>query len=263
MNARATWLFAAVLAGAPWAFGEDSVTPERRALFGDLHIHTMFSFDAFLGSVRTTPDHAYRYARGEPIPHPSGETLRLSGAPLDFLAVTDHGEYLGVHAALIDPASATYGHPDTDLFVPSLSRQESNERIPNLLQAMNGSTAAADPVIATAWKKSVAAAERHNDPGAFTALIGYEYTPTPGGRHLHRNVIFRGSDVPELPFTWRDSGDPSDLWAWLDAKRAAGIEAMGIPHNTNQSDGLAFMETTWEGEPIDAEFAAARARNEP
>ncbi|MYE10222.1 MAG: DUF3604 domain-containing protein [Gammaproteobacteria bacterium] len=263
MNARATWLFAAVLAGAPWAFGEDSVTPERRALFGDLHIHTMFSFDAFLGSVRTTPDHAYRYARGEAIPHPSGETLRLSGAPLDFLAVTDHGEYLGVHAALIDPASATYGHPDTDLFVPSLSRQESNERIPNLLQAMNGSTAAADPVIATAWKKSVAAAERHNDPGAFTALIGYEYTPTPGGRHLHRNVIFRGSDVPELPFTWRDSGDPSDLWAWLDAKRAAGIEAMGIPHNTNQSDGLAFMETTWEGEPIDAEFAAARARNEP
>lgn len=263
MNARTVSLLAILLAGAPWAFGEDAATPERRALFGGLHIHTMFSFDAFLGSVRTTPDHAYRYARGEPIPHPSGETLRLSGAPLDFLAVTDHGEYLGVHAALIDPGSATYGHPDTDLFVPSLSRQESNQRIPNLLQAMNDSTAAAYPVIATAWKQSVAAADRHNDPGAFTTLIGYEYTPTPGGRHLHRNVIFRSNEVPERPFTWRDSGDPSDLWAWLDAQRAAGIEAMGIPHNTNQSDGLAFMETTWEGEPIDADFAAARIRNEP
>ena len=84
---------------------------DRVALFGDMHIHTMYSHDAFMGTVRTTPDDAYRYARGEAIPHPSGESIRLSGAPLDFLAVTDHAEYLGALAALIDPDSPTYGHP--------------------------------------------------------------------------------------------------------------------------------------------------------
>ncbi len=259
-------VLAAVAAVACMASAHAAQVPERSALFGDLHIHTMYSFDAFMGTVRTTPDHAYRYAKGEPIAHPDGGNIRLSGAPLDFLAVTDHAEYLGVHAALLDPDSVTHGHPDTSRVLPddSLSLVEYYAYQQDMRRFLTeGTELAGKPVISWAWRKIVEAAQRHDDPGRFTALIGYEYTLSPGVRHLHRNVIFRGSEVPEWPFSARDSDDPADLWAWLDGLRARGIEAMGIPHNMNQSDGLAFMETTWRGEPINADFAAARMRNEP
>ncbi len=256
----------ALVAFSSAAIAAGAQAPERSALFGDLHIHTMYSFDAFMGTVRTTPDHAYRYAKGEPILHPDGSTIRLSGAPLDFLAVTDHAEYLGVHAALLDPDSVSYGHPDTSRVLPDedLSLVEYYAYQAEMRRFLTGGPdIAGKAVISWAWEKIVDAAERHDDPGRFTALIGYEYSLSPGVRHLHRNVIFRGSEVPEWPFSSLDSPDPADLWAWLDGLRAEGIEAMGIPHNMNQSDGLAFMETTWQGEPIDAAFAAARMRNEP
>ena len=262
----ARWALTLLVALSHAVVAADTDTPRRSAFFGDLHIHTMYSFDAFTDSVRTTPDHAYRYAKGEPIPHPDGSTIRLSGAPLDFLAVTDHAEYLGVHAALLDPDSVSYGHPDTSRVLPdeSLSLAEYYAYQQSMRKFVRGGAEiAGKPVISWAWRKIVEAAERHDDPGRFTALIGYEYSLAPGVRHLHRNVIFRGSEVPEWPFSARDSTNPADLWAWLDGLRARGIEAMGIPHNMNQSDGLAFMETTWKGEPIDADFAAARMRNEP
>ena len=239
---------------------------DRLALFGDLHIHTMYSHDAFMGTVRTTPDDAYRYAKGEAIPHPSGESLRLSGAPLDFLAVTDHAEYLGALAALIDPSSATYGHPLTEDLFGGLGR--GNRARLGALARVRELARAGDPingpeVRGNAWQRIIAAAEWHNDPGRFTALIGYEYTMGVSSRHLHRNVIFRGSEVPELPFSSLD-GDPEDLWTWLDGLREEGIEALAMPHNMNQSDGLAFPDReTWKGAEIDAAFAAKRIRNEP
>ncbi len=255
--------------GAPYP-GRAGASPvaaaDRVALFGDMHIHTMYSHDAFMGTVRTTPDDAYRYARGEAIPHPSGESIRLSGAPLDFLAVTDHAEYLGALAALIDPSSPTYGHPLTeDLF--SGEGRDARARL-GALSRLRELGRAGDPingpeVRASAWQRVIEAAERHNDPGRFTALIGYEYTMGVGGRHVHRNVIFRASEAPEVPFSSLD-GDPEDLWTWLDGLREEGIEALAMPHNMNQSDGLAFPDReTWKGAEIDAEFAAKRIRNEP
>ena len=244
-----------------------SVAPaDRVALFGDMHIHTMYSHDAFMGTVRTTPDDAYRFARGEAIPHPSGESIRLSGAPLDFLAVTDHAEYLGALPALIDPDSPTYGHPLTeDLFSgeggAARARLGALSRLREL--AATGDPINGPEVRASAWQRIIESAERHNDPGRFTALIGYEYTKGVGGRHVHRNVIFRGGEAPELPFSSLD-GDPEDLWNWLDGLREEGIEALAMPHNMNQSDGLAFPDReTWKGAEIDAEFAAKRIRNEP
>ncbi len=251
----------------PGSAGVSPASPaDRVALFGDMHIHTMYSHDAFMGTVRTTPDDAYRYARGEAIPHPSGESIRLSGAPLDFLAVTDHAEYLGALAALIDPSSPTYGHPLTeDLF--NGQGRDARARL-GALSRLRELGRAGDPingpkVRASAWQRVIEAAERHNDPGRFTALIGYEYTKGVGGRHVHRNVIFRGSEAPELPFSSLD-GDPEDLWNWLDGLRGEGIEALAMPHNMNQSDGLAFPDReTWKGAEIDAEFAAKRIRNEP
>ena len=232
---------------------------QRSAYFGDLHIHTMYSHDAFRGGVRTTPDDAYRYAKGEAIDHPSGERVRLSGPPLDFLAVTDHAEFLGAMRAMLDPASDTFDHPDKARILPVSSNY--NAALRQL--AREDSAVLGKAVISDAWQRGIDAAERHNQPGTFTTLIGYEYTPGVGGRHVHRNVIFRSAKVPALPFSARDSADPRDLWHWLDRQRADGIEALAIPHNMNQSDGLAFMETTWQGEPVDRAFAEQRLRNEP
>ena len=238
-------------------------TPERLAFFGDTHIHTYYSMDAFMaGGVRTTPDDAYRYAKGEAIPHVDGSVLRLSGAPLDFLMVSDHAGYLGVHAALADASSPTFDHPDARLLQPASNSLA--DVIRNMAQLAGvDHEMLGQPVIADAWAKTVQAAERHNDPGTFTAFIGYEFTPSPGGRHLHRNVVFRSDQVPSLPFSARDSADPEDLWNWMDSLRDQGIDTLAIPHNMNQSDGLAFMSDTWRGQPIDQAFAQKRMRNEP
>lgn len=238
--------------------------PDRSAFFGDLHIHTMFSFDAFTNNVRTTPDDAYRYAKGEPIPHQAGGTLRLGGPPLDFLMVSDHGEYMGVLAGQLDPSSPGFGDPGAaQLSLPSGGPDLDNLRARVRQLEADGNTAVGPEVATYAWSKIVEAAEQHNNPGKFTTFIGYEYTPGRGGRHMHRNVIFRGVNVPERPFTSNDSADPEDLWNWLDQLRDQGIEALAIPHNMNQSDGLAFQETTFKGMPIDRTYADKRMRNEP
>ena len=261
LNRALTGTFAllAMSFAIPSAYGE---TPERNAYFGDTHIHTMYSFDAFMGNVRTTPDDAYRYAKGEPIDHPAGVKLRITGPPLDFLMVADHAKYLGVFAAQMDPKAPFYGHPDAQDLVPGGTPLDGVVKRLRALEAGNPEFMG-PPVREYTWRKIIAAAEQHNDPGTFTAFIGYEYTPTPGSRHLHRNVVFRGSRVPDRPFSSGNSMDPEDLWNWLDRLRADGIEALAIPHNMNQSDGLAFQETTFKGTPIDRAFAEKRMRNEP
>ena len=251
-----------LLAGLFTGGSVEAASPERNAYFGDTHIHTMYSFDAFMANVRATPDDAYRFAKGEPIDHPDGSTLRISGPPLDFLMVSDHAKYLGVFAAQLDPEAPYHGHPEAQVLVGEDRTLDGvSARLREL--ASENREFMGPAVNEYAWRKIIDAAERHNDPGTFTTFIGYEYTPTPGNRHLHRNVIFRGSRVPERPFSSTDSMNPEDLWNWLDRLRAEGVEALAIPHNMNQSDGLAFQEVTFEGDPIDRSYAEQRIRNEP
>ena len=245
--------------------GAAGASAPRHAYFGDLHIHTQNSTDAYNFGVRASPDDAYRFAKGEALAHPLGYSIRLRSGPLDFLAVTDHAEYLGVARALADPGHLLGSHP---VAVKMRSgdpkdRWEAGRALDGWVRGKPVSDLDPLPVVRSIWQETVAAAERHDDPGRFTTFVAYEFTSTPGGVNLHRNVIFSGNDVPALPFSAVDSLNPEDLWTWLDEQRANGIEALAIPHNLNWSQGKMFERTDWAGEPIDAAYAEQRRRNEP
>ena len=225
----------------------DAPSSDRNAYFGDLHVHTKFSQDAFLFGTREDPDAAYEFAKGNTITHPAGFDLQLD-RPLDFLAVADHAEYLG-HAAAEslgeDDGEVESGRPADGrswLWSPELDMD----------------------VVRSAWSEIVSSANRHNDPGTFTAFIGYEYSSGGGsGDNLHRNVVFRGDRGPEAPFSRLDSSNPEDLWSTMDRWRAAGMEAIAIPHNMNGSDGRMFEYEYFEGGAIDEPYVQQRTLNEP
>ncbi len=238
----------------------------RQVWFGDLHIHTGNSLDAFLFSARTTPDDAYRYARGETITHPAGFPIRLHGAPLDFAAVTDHAQFMGVLPMLTKAGSALSDLP----LARQLTSSDRNDTaaairtVVSMIRSPGDFPRLADPALTrNAWLETIDAAERFNEPGIFTTFIGYEYSSAPDNQNLHRNVIFRSGKVPSLPFSTLQSSDPEDLWAWMDRLRKEGIEALAIPHNSNVSNGLMFSRTDLAGNPLDRDHAETRMRNEP
>ncbi len=246
---------------APEAFAEGK---DRQALFGELHMHTKWSFDAYMFNTRATPDDAYEFAKGQPLKHPLGQTYQLS-RPLDFMAVTDHAFYLGVMAKMGDkthplskhPLAAKINSPDPDVmssaFVDIIRASRRGVPIEGL----------ANPEIRReTWDEIIASANRHYEPGKFTTFLAYEWTSTPDGQNLHRNVIFRGDTAP-VPFARTDSDKPEDLWAWMDEIRKAGHEALAIPHNSNLSDGRMFeQEDSWDNQ-FTAKYAQTRMRNEP
>ncbi|XOV82222.1 MAG: DUF3604 domain-containing protein [bacterium] len=251
----------------------------RRALFGDLHIHTRYSFDAFAFGTIATPSDAYRYAKGEAIRHPNGFDMQLK-APLDFYAVTDHAMFLGAVPAAADTSTEfsrlALAQPFHNLNrADNLNVDSAADRgqrfstfIPNVVAGLlDGSV---DPemlnnIARQAWADTISAAQIHNDPGKFTTFVAYEYTTTTDERgNLHRNVIFKTDDrLPEIPFSRFHSQNPEGLWAWMDELRAQGIDSVAIPHNSNGSNGAMFMLTDWAGKPIDATYARTRMRNEP
>ncbi len=252
--------------GAAGGAAEDP-NPNRNAYFGDLHVHTRYSFDAFIFGTTTDPNDAYEFARGGTIRHPAGFDLKLD-RPLDFQAVTDHGMYLGMLPAMTEEGSAAYGHPvaaDLRAAVDADERRAIFVDMGPYLSARSGEDEHLDmDVVRGAWSKIVEAAEAHNDPGNFTAFIGYEYTSSGYERdNLHRNVIFRGSQVPEAPFSRLDSQNPEHLWAAMDEWRAQGIDALAIPHNPNGSGGRMFEMETFDGDPLDDDWVDLRTRNEP
>jgi hypothetical protein len=234
---------------------------DRQAFFGDLHLHTGFSFDAysFMGT-RITPDEAYKFARGLPITY-LGQTVQRP-RPLDFTAVTDHSEFMGTLNQLEDPNSALsksdlgkllQSHPLAG-FLKVFTAGNAHKDLPEL----NAKVAEA-----SAWKKEVEAANSNYIPGTFTTFIAYEWTSMPQLKdNLHRNVIFKGAG-PEMPFSSNDSIRPEDLWSYLEKLRARGIEGLAIPHNANASGGMMFDWNDSNGKPIDEVYAQRRAMNEP
>jgi len=245
---------------------EREFNPLRNAYFGDLHVHTTYSFDAFIFATRGTPDDAYGYAKGGAMEHPLGFTFRLEGGPLDFQAVTDHAEFLGILPAMEDPNQEVSKNP----LAKKLTGIETAEDSRAAFQTLVGMYASGKykevldlDVVRTTWSEIVDAANRNYEPGTFTTFIGYEFTSAPDSQNLHRNVIYRGSEAPELPFSGLDSQNPEDLWTWMDTNRALGMEAIAIPHNSNGSNGQMFRLETFDGKPLDGGYAETRMRNEP
>ena len=239
----------------------------RSLLWGDLHVHTSLSYDAYGMGVRIMPEDAYRYFKGGTISHGAGYAVRAK-RPIDFAAVTDHAEYLGAPRHLAGE-NAQFSK------LPEVLASGNPVRITwhwlyNMLTSKNerpvdayGDIAGLDKVSSAAWQKTIDAAEAHNDPGRFTTFIAYEYTSMPGGQNLHRNVIFKGSNVIETPFSAVDSENPEDLWKVLEKERAKGNDNLAISHNGNASNGLMYDRKTYNGDEIDVEYAARRMANEP
>ena len=253
----------------------------RKAYFGDLHVHTANSFDAFTIGTLATPHDAYRYAKGEAISHPAGFDMQMS-RPLDFYAVTDHAMFLGVVKAAADTTTEfsknEIAKPLHDLNAPEnmgaglfdlIKRIRSfasflPDTVGQITTGQLDRNQVLD-VVRSAWSDTIDAADQFYDPGNFTTFAGYEYTSsTAGSGNLHRNVIFKGTGrLPREPFSRFHSVNPEDLWQWMDELREKGVESLAIPHNSNGSNGQMFKLEDWAGNPLDDDYAKLRLRNEP
>lgn len=247
---------------------------DRVILWGDTHLHTLNSTDAYESGVANADiDTAFRYAKGFPVVHPrTGLRIRID-EPLDFLVVADHAEMLGMFPRLRDrdpDVLATAGGQEllalfeegADTAFGALVRLAVDPTDSAIADDLN-----APSIRQTSWDAQVDAAERHNDPGTFTALNGWEWSSTPGGLNLHR-VVFTPADADTarqfLPFSNFDSIDPKDLWAYLrDVRERTGADFVAIPHNSNLSNGLMFQTVREGGLPFDSDYARERMAWEP
>jgi hypothetical protein len=246
-------------------------TYPNNVYFGDTHLHTSYSTDAGMVGCTLGPEDAYRFARGETVVSSTGVPARLH-RPLDFLVVSDHAENLGLAPAIAESnpklLENEWGKMEHDLV--KSGREGGIKAYENWMEktgARDDPLSDMPELAAEMWGKIIAAAERYNQPGLFTAFIGYEWTSQPDGNNIHRNVIFRdGGDKAEqvVPFSQYDSFDPEDLWKWMQAyEEKTGGRLLAIPHNGNLSNGLMFDDVTFSGEPLTQDYALRRQKWEP
>ena len=248
----------------------------QQVFWGDTHLHTANSPDAFGFGTRLTPQDALRFARGEEVTATTGMKAKLA-RPLDFLVIADHSDGMGFSKLIADaprfmlPSGTIQRWHDMFNAGPEQSQKATGEMIDMAkdMKAANklGDTRKADENSANIWRQQIRTVERYNDPGKFTALLGYEYTSMPGGNNLHRVVILRdgfsqGRKV--IPFTANISDKPEKLWDWMDRyEQVTGGKALAIPHNSNVSNGLMFQMVGPDGGPMTAAYARRRAAHEP
>jgi len=254
---------------APAAAGAPTLpapNPEKNAYFGDLHLHTSMSFDAYAFGTKTLPEDSYRFAQGEPVQY-LGQTVQRH-APLDFLAVTDHSEYLGVLRIAAD-ANGPFAATEWPKLLTSTDPKVREGVFHRVAESFTADPRTPIKEFLTGdyrpvnWQHEIDAAEKYYKPGKFTTFAAYEWTAMVNSANLHRNVIFRGPNYPAQPFSSIDSWHPEDLWSYLDNNRVQGIDAIDIPHNSNVSDGLMFDYKDSFGTAITRSYAEARGRNEP
>jgi hypothetical protein len=249
--------------------------------WGDTHLHTALSMDAGLFGARLGLDEAYRFARGEQVMASSGQPAKL-GRPLDWLVIADHSDGMGFITDLAAGKPGIIAYEQGKRWYKGL--QKGGEASADAALDLIGTFAQGkiDPKMmaeyspggktyASIWEKVVDAAERYNDPGRFTTLIGFEWTSLVNGNNLHRNVIFRdGADKAGriVPYTTQPpvgSTDPLDLYAWLENyEKSTGGTALALAHNGNLSNGIMFpVDAQYTGKKIDANYVRLRAKWEP
>jgi hypothetical protein len=245
-----------------------------RPLFGDTHLHTSFSFDAGMFGARLGPADAYRFAKGEEVTSSSGQRARLS-RPLDFMVVADHSDFMGLAPDFLGGKPEVLADPTARRWFEMIREGKAGEafmellplygagKMPATMQYLPGS-----PGYRSAWQATIQAAEQANEPGRFTAFIGYEWTSNSGGNNLHRNVIYRDDASkaaqiePYTTFAPLGSADPRDLWKWMAAyEQKTGGRLLAISHNGNLSNGLMFpIIEPVSGGKLDKNYAVTRGK---
>jgi hypothetical protein len=266
---------------SPYAGQGPAATPENfgksehptHVFFGDTHNHTSNSGDAFMGGNRLTPEQAYRFARGEEVVSSTGVPVRLS-RPMDFLVVADHAEGLGLMMQVLEGNPAFMSDPILARWQKAMiaggaeaaetQNEVTSRQAQGTLPPPVKDPKVVGPIMTTVWKDYTATAEKFNEPGRFTAMIGYEWTSVPGGNNLHRNVLFRdGKDKADqvFPFSAWNSEDPEKLWDWMAQYEAkTGGKMLAIAHNAGLSNGRMFEPVTHAGVPLSKDYAERRAR---
>jgi hypothetical protein len=238
--------------------------------FGDTHLHTDLSLDAGAFGNRLGLKDAYKFARGEEVTSTTGIKAKLY-RPLDFIVVADHSDAMGLFPDIINNRGSIMKTPEGKRWSQMLKEGKATETAIDIITNFSQGTLSFktnDPEMMTpVWKSIIDTAEEYNDPGTFTALIGYEWTSLIKGNNLHRVVIFRDNGdkaIQQLPFTNEDSSDPEMLWNNLAAYEAnTGGQVLAIPHNGNLSNGMMFMENTIPGKPFDENYIKRRIKWEP
>ena len=257
------------LDGKPYSAPTSTAYPQR-VLWGDLHLHTDNSIDAGLFGTRLGPEDAFRFARGETVVSTTGVPAKLS-RPYDFLAVTDHSDYMGLPLALRDGTPEILNDPSASTGTTPSTRTDATRFAlfgKFMKDKYDGKPTLEAPGLArSAWKLAVDAAEKYNEPGRFTALIAYEWSAGAGGDNLHRNVIFRDNADKALqvvPLFAFDDPQPEHLWQYLAKyQHDTGGQILAIPHNSDLSGGLMFSDRMFGGKPLDRAYAEASAKWEP
>jgi len=259
-------VFAADSIGEPGR-GSGGKNPLKNVYFGEEHMHTRNSFDAFTIGVNMTWDDAYKYAKGEEIKlSTTGEKMKKR-TPYDFVAITDHSEYFGV--------LKEFRKPDSPLaksdFAKGIVAGQTDPKAggPALTQLLKSLFAGepipeyATPELRTSlWQSYLDAVDKHYEPGKFTTLYAYEWTSIPNGSNMHRNVFFKDK-AAAFPYSAFDSIYPEDLWTHLEGLRQQGIEVFAVPHNSNVSNGWMFSDYEFLGNKMSARYAKRQAANEP
>jgi len=240
----------------------------QKVLWGDTHLHTGWSTDAGFMGATNGPEEAYRFARGEEVVSSHGIRAKLV-RPYDWLVVADHAENLGLAPMALAKDPGLMRFPFGKRMAELLGEGKIDQAYSEWLTAVNegGDPLDDDQLRGSAWERMTGYAEQYNQPGVFTAFIGFEWTSNPGGNNMHRNVIYRnGKDkaVRVLPFSNFDSTDPEDLWRWMASyEEKTGGRVLALAHNGNLSNGLMFDEQTLSGEPLTRDYAERRMRWEP
>jgi hypothetical protein len=242
----------------------------KNPYFGLQHLHTGWSFDEAIYNTRLGPENLYRHGRGEKVKHPSGQEVQLR-IPLDFVALSEHAEYMGAIVRMFDPNDPLSKHPLAKAIVESgndvnLSTKAFYGLVSSTIQpdgSAKPDSVLNDPkLMRSTWDEYIKITDQFYEPGKFTTIPGFEWSSQPNGNNLHRVVLYRSTKNLPIPVSYFDFKDPEKLWAWMESQREKGIELTAIPHNGNLSNGLMYDVNDYNGNPITKAYAETRARNE-